>query len=88
MLSFDAFCFWLCGGGVYYTTTQQKKIMREPDFARNPVMMSYISVLSFVMSALFISTIYVEVECQKNKEKSFYFRVCGESADDAVMEWL
>ena len=39
--------------------------MREPHFARTPVMMSYISVLSFVLSA-FVSTFYVEVECQKN----------------------
>ena len=38
-----------------------KKIMREPHFARTPVMMSYISVLLFVLSALF-STFYVEVE--------------------------
>ena len=41
-----AFCLF---GGVYYYAT--KKIMREPHFARNPIMMSYISVLSFVLSA-------------------------------------
>ena len=58
-----AFCLFF--GGVYYTTQQQKKNMREPHFARNPIMMSYISVLSFVLSAYF-STFYVEFECQKN----------------------
>ena len=40
-----------CVAVVYATTTQQKKTMREPDFARTPVMMSYISVLPFVLSA-------------------------------------
>ena len=50
---------------MWWWCIQQQKIMREPEFARNPVMMSYISVLSFVLSALF-STFYVEIECQKN----------------------
>ncbi len=42
-----AFC--LFGGVYYYYATN--KIMREPHFARNPIMMSYIYVLSFVLSA-------------------------------------
>ena len=41
-----AFCLFF--GGAAATT---KKIMREPHFAQNPAMMSYISVLSFVLSA-------------------------------------
>ena len=61
VLSFDAFLLL----AVWWWWCKQKKIMREPNFARNPVLMSYISVLSFVLSALF-STFYVEVECQKN----------------------
>ena len=55
-----AFCLF---GGVYYCAT--KKNMREPHFARTPVMISYISALSFMLSTLF-STFYVEIECQKN----------------------
>ena len=67
-----AFCLFF--GGVYYIrryAATTKKIMREPHFARNPAMMSYISVLSFVLSA-FVSMFYVEVECQKNNYYLFW----------------
>ena len=39
VLSFDAFCFWLCGGGVYYTILrmqQQKKIYARTRFCAKP----------------------------------------------------
>ena len=63
-MPFAFLAVWWC---IYYYYATKKSSENHTLRAWTPVMMSYISVLSFVLSALFIGTFNVEVECQKNK---------------------